>query len=64
MKNELLDRCLRIAAHPNVSAEDRQTAVRCAYDLGVAEGRVEGVNSTGEGMLKAMDKFIASKAPK
>jgi hypothetical protein len=50
----VVEQAVAFACHPNATDEDRRTAVRTAYELGLAEGRVLGGIEMRNHILAAM----------
>jgi len=53
---ELLEQARSIANHPFSTAENRSTAIQVAYDLGFADGKLEGGKQMGEDLTQALAK--------
>lgn len=51
----LLDRLNAQICNPHMTDEDKREAIKTAYDLGVMEGRMAGVQEMGERMVKTLD---------
>lgn len=44
---------MSLACDPRATDKERRTAVQVAYDLGKADGRLEGVKEMGEKLFSA-----------
>jgi hypothetical protein len=53
---ELLEHARSVANHPFSTAENRSTAIQVAYDLGFADGKLEGAKHMGDSILATMGK--------
>lgn len=49
----VLERAMSLACDPRATDKERRTAVQVAYDLGKADGRLEGVKEMGEKLFSA-----------
>lgn len=49
---ELLEQCKRMINHPFANDKDRTALIQTAYELGVADGRLQGKIEMGDELLK------------